>query len=98
MSDLTIATEAFLRAQSLDGTPALRVMLAGDKLTSGACLHNIEGGTPSLEIQVILYRESKAVYTGKKMPIALTGTLTLGTSLAAGEYVPQVAIHQALRC
>ena len=104
MSDLTIATDAFLKTQSSDGAPALRVMRVGDALTYGAYLYNVKGASPNLEIQVILHREGKAIYTGKKTPyrpeghiegkaLALTGTLTLGSSLAAGEYVLQVGIH-----
>jgi len=104
MSDLTVATEAFLNSQSTDGTPALRAMQAGDKLIYGTYLYNVKGSTPNLEVQVILYREGKAVYTGKKTPyrpeghtegkaLVLSGTLTLGNNLAAGEYVLQVGIH-----
>ena len=79
-------------------------MYAGDKLTYGGFLYNVKGASPSLEVQVILYRDGKSVYVGKKVPfrpqghvegksLALSGSLTLGEKFAAGEYVMQVAVH-----
>ena len=104
MSDLTLVNAAFLEAKSAHGTPAQRVMYAGDKLTYGGFLYNVKGANPSLEVQVILYRDGKSVYVGKKVPfrpqghvegksLALSGSLTLGEKFAAGEYVMQVAVH-----
>ena len=107
MSDVTVASESFLKAQSADGTPALRVARAGEKLLYGAYIYNAKaspGGTANLEVQVVLYREGKVEYTGKRMPfqptgytegahLPFSGTLTLGSKLAAGEYVLQVAIR-----
>jgi VWFA-related protein len=107
MSDVTIATEAFAKAQATEGTPALRVMRPGEALVYGAYVYNAKGASPSLDVQVILSREGKTVFTGKKtpfrseghiegQPLALTGTLKLGTGLQAGEYVLQVAVRDNL--
>ena len=108
MSDVTVAAEAFLQAKSADGSPGLRVMHGGDKLTYGAYIYNAklmkEGSKPNLECQIILYREGKAVYTGKKTPyqpeghvegrpMLISGSLSLGPKIAAGDYVLQVAIR-----
>lgn len=104
MSDVTIATEAFVKAQSEDGAPALRVVRGGDKLIYGAFLYNVKGSKPNIEAQVVLYRDGKAVYTGKKSavqpaghtegkPVTITGTLNLGPTIAAGEYLLQVAVR-----
>lgn len=104
MSDVTIATEAFVKAQSEDGAPALRVVRGGDKLIYGAFLYNVKGAKPNIEAQVVLYRDGKAVYTGKKTavqpvdhtegkPVTITGTLSLGSTIAAGEYLLQVAVR-----
>jgi hypothetical protein len=104
MSDVTIATEAFVKAQSEDGAPALRVVRGGDKLIYGAFLYNVKGAKPNIEAQVVLYRDGKAVYTGKKTavqpvdhtegkPVTITGTLNLAPTIAAGEYLLQVAVR-----
>jgi hypothetical protein len=104
MSDLTLATEAFVKAQSASGTPALRVMKPGDTMIYGAYLYNAKGEKPNMEVQVILYRDGKAVFTGKKTPfqpqdhvdgkpLGLSGSLSIGTNLTPGEYLLQVAVR-----
>ncbi len=104
MSDVTIATEGFLKEQATAGAPALRVVSRGDTVIYGAYVYNAKGAKPNLEFQVILYRDGEAVYTGKKTPLqvadhqegkalALTGTLRLGTKMAPGDYLLQVAVR-----
>ena len=108
MSDIGVSTEAYLQFKSTDGNPGLRVLRGGDKLIYSAYIYNVkpmkESGKPNLESQVILYREGKVVFTGKKTPfqpagyiegkpITLNGSLKLGANIASGEYAVQVAIR-----
>jgi VWFA-related protein len=108
MSDISLASESFMRAESSDGAPATRVLRPGEKFNYGAYIYNAktsrELGKPNLETQIILYQEGKAIFTGKKTafrpdrnqeaePLMLTGNLTLGAKIAPGQYVLQVAIR-----
>ena len=108
MSDVGVTTEAFLQAKSADGSPGLRVLHGGDKLVYTAYIYNAKemkgGGKPNLETQVILYRDGKVVFTGKRTTfqpagfvegkqLPLRGTLQLGSNIAPGEYAVQVAVR-----
>ncbi len=108
MSDVGVTTEAFLQAKSADGSPGLRVLHGGDKLVYTAYIYNAKemkgGGKPNLETQVILYRDGKVVFTGKRTTfqpagfvegkqLPLRGTLQLGSNIALGEYAVQVAVR-----
>ncbi len=108
MSDMSISSEAASKAESPEGAPELRILRGGDNLTYGAYIYNArpgkQPGKANLETQVILYREGKVVYTGKKSPyqptgltegapLTIAGKLTLGAGIAPGDYVLQVAIR-----
>ena len=108
MSDVGINTEAFLLTRNTDGNPGLRMFHGGDKLVYTAYIYNakeIKGsGKPNLETQVILYREGKVVFTGKRNSfqpagfvegkhLPLRGSLQLGSKIAPGEYAVQVAVR-----
>lgn len=108
MSDLALSSEAFLQSQSTDGAPGLRVLHPGDQLIYGAYVYNAkmakDASTPNIESQVILYRDGKAVYTGKKTPyrpadfaegkpLSIMGNMSLGGKIPPGEYVLQVAVR-----
>ncbi len=86
---------------------SVRVVRGGEKIEYAALLFHPKvakgGTTPNLETQVILYRDGKAVYTGKKMPfqpgdykdgqpVAITGAMTLGANTKAGNYVLQLTV------
>ena len=108
MSDIGISTEASQQAKSADGSPGLRVFHGGDKLIYAAYIYNAKemkgGAKPNLETQVILYREGKVVFTGKRnsfqpagfvegKQLPLRGSLQLGSNIAPGEYAVQVAVR-----
>jgi VWFA-related protein len=108
MSDITLLTDAYLKSQSSGGAPSLRVARPGEKLAYAGYVYNVksgkQAGSANLLVQIVLYREGKAVYTGPKTPyrqsglkegehLALSGNLQLGSKLAEGEYVLQVAIQ-----
>jgi VWFA-related protein len=109
MSDLAIVAESYLQSKSTGGAPGMRVMRGGDKLVYSAYIYNSKltsGKKPNLEIQVVLYRDGKPVFTGKKTPyqpdgaqsgegspVPLTGNISLASSLEKGEYVLQVAVR-----
>src|SRR5581483_4059997 len=62
---------------------------------------------PNLTAQVLLFRDGKAVFTGKVQPVDATnqtdmkrliagGALQMGTDLSAGEYALEVVVTDAL--
>lgn len=91
--------------------PAIRKFQRGMQLTYGLLALNPQidrgAGRPQVEMQVLLYRDGKAVYKGavRKIEVGreadpraipLTGILNLGTDLALGEYVLQVIVFDKL--
>lgn len=108
MSDLVATSEGWMERNDVEGGPAMRVIRAGAKLSYAALVYNARlvkaKPAPNLETQVILYRNGKAVYTGKKTPfqpsgfkegesLSVTGSMQLGANSAPGEYVLQLAVH-----
>ena len=85
-----------------------RIIKPGSKLAYAAYIYNArvskEKSIPNLETQVVLFRDGKVIFTGKKTPFqpkggsegsrfSIEGNMQLGTTTAPGEYVLQVAVH-----
>jgi hypothetical protein len=88
------------------GSPAVRVFRPGQTITYSYVIFNAEldakAGHPEIETQLLLYRDSKPVYTGAATPfrtdqkadlarLVAYGELRLGTNLEPGEYLLQIA-------
>jgi hypothetical protein len=88
------------------GSPAVRVFRPGQTITYSYVIFNAEldakAGHPEIETQLLLYRDSKPVYTGAATPfrtdqkadlarLVAYGELRLGTNLEPGEYLVQIA-------
>ncbi|MCC6539887.1 MAG: VWA domain-containing protein [Bryobacterales bacterium] len=108
MSDVSVASKAFVEGKPTDATPELRVFRRGEQLVYNAFLYNARRaaatGKPRLEHQLILYREGVPVFTGPRSPLepnastpgrplTVSGTIVLGGNLAAGDYVLQIAFR-----
>ncbi|HUJ21616.1 MAG TPA: hypothetical protein VLX58_08860, partial [Bryobacteraceae bacterium] len=93
------------------GSPALRVFRQGETISYRFLIFNAKRdaktGRPDLETQVLLYRDSKPVYTGAVTPLKtdqhtdLTrvlayGALRLGPDLEPGEYQLQLVAWDKL--
>ena len=89
---------------------ALRQFKPGTVLSYGAVVYNPKSapnGKPDLSSQMRIFKEGKIFYEGKIQPVALnnitdfrrvnvTGTLSLGTDMAAGDYILQIVITDNL--
>lgn len=108
MSDLVVSREAWMDLNDPAGGPAQRILRPGSKLAYGAFVYNAKPGKeanrPNLETQVVLYHDGKAVYTGQRTPfqpegytegksISVMGNLQLGSQMATGEYILQLAVR-----
>jgi VWFA-related protein len=108
MSDLILTRENWDAEDDAAGGPARRLMKPGSTLSYASMLYNARlskaSGQPNLVTQVILYRNGKSIYVGKKAPfqpqghkegegLAITGNLKLGAGSALGEYVLQIAVQ-----
>jgi VWFA-related protein len=93
------------------GSPAVRVFRPGQTITYSYVIFNAEleakSGHTELETQVLLYRDSKPVYTGAVTPfksdqkadltrLLASGALRLGANLESGEYLLQIAAWDKL--
>ena len=108
MSDLALSSLGWMERSDVAGGPARRIIKPGSKLAYAAYIYNAtvstEKSTPNLETQVVLFRDGKVVFTGKKTPFqpkgasvgsrfSIDGSMQLGAATAPGEYVLQVAVH-----
>ena len=85
---------------------ALRKFKRGNVLTYGFVVFNARsesGPKPDLTSQVRVFRDGKAIFTGKPLPVSSTATsdpkaftymssLVLGTNMETGDYVLEIAI------
>lgn len=86
--------------------PAVRHFKAGNTLTYGFYIYNAKldnTGHPQLSMQVRLFRDNAAVFTGKETQFNVTqqadlqrlpavGAIRLGTDMTPGEYVIQIVV------
>jgi VWFA-related protein len=93
-----------------EASPAVRRFHSGVYLNYAFFIYNAhseKGAAPQLTTQVILFRDGKAVFTGKQNPMTSTnqpdlkrliggGVIQLGVDLAPGDYVLQVIVNDAL--
>lgn len=94
-----------------EASPAVRRFRFGMFLNYGFYIYNARvdktTGGPKLTTQVLLFRDGKAVFTGKVYPmdfkgqtdlkrLVAGGSLQLGSDLAAGEYALEVIVTDAL--
>lgn len=108
MSDLALSSLGWMERSDVAGGPAQRIIKPGSKLAYAAYIYNArvskEKSIPNLETQVVLFRDGKVIFTGKKTPFqpkggsegsrfSLEGIMQLGAATAPGEYVLQVAVH-----
>ncbi len=96
---------------SAEASPVVRHFRIGMLLDYGFFIYNARldkaTNNPKLTTQVILFRDGKAVFTGKILPMALTnqtdlkrliagGALQLGSDLIPGEYALEVVVNDEL--
>lgn len=89
---------------------SLRQFKSGTVLNYGLTIFNAKsaaGRKPELTSQIRVFRDGKPFYEGKPQPVTLenqtdlkeigvVGTLSLGTQMAAGDYVMQIIVTDAL--
>jgi VWFA-related protein len=95
---------------SAEASPAVRHFHSGMYLNYAFFIYNAhseKGAAPQMTTQVILYRDSKPVFTGNQNPMKATnqpdlkrliggGIIQLGSDLTPGDYVLQVIVTDAL--
>jgi hypothetical protein len=91
------------------GSPAVRVFRTGQTIKYSYAIYNarFQSGLAEIETQLLLYRDSRPVYTGTVTPfrtgqkidvtgLVAHGELRLGTNLEPGEYLLQVVARDKL--
>ncbi len=97
--------------ESAEASPVVRHFRHGMLLNYALFVYNARldktTAKPNLTAQVLLFRDGKAVFTGKVQPVDATnqtdmkrliagGALQIGTDLSAGEYALEVVVTDAL--
>lgn len=96
---------------SAEASPAVRHLHRGMMMSYGYFIYNAKldkaDNLPKLSTQVKLFRDGKAVFTGRELPFLASdaadlkrlmagGVIQLGNDLPAGDYVLQVTVTDAL--